>query len=87
MEIAVVDESRGVRLVTARADDTGDLGELFWAHTGGGGGNFGVVTAYEFRSPEHLATEPVGLPRASAGCTSRRSCSPGPRWTRRPSSP
>nr|AAP69581.1 putative oxidoreductase [Streptomyces griseoflavus] len=65
VEVAVVDESRTVRLVTARADDTGDLGELFWAHTGGGGGNFGVVTAYEFRSPEHLATEPVGLPRAA----------------------
>lgn len=65
VEVAVVDESRTVRLVTARADDTGDLGELFWAHTGGGGGNFGVVTAYEFRSPEHLATQPVGLPRAA----------------------
>ncbi|MFC9754061.1 FAD-binding protein [Streptomyces sp. NPDC056921] len=65
VEVAVVDESRQVRLVTARADDTGDLGELFWAHTGGGGGNFGIVTAYEFRSPEHLADGPVGLPRAS----------------------
>ncbi|MER6318248.1 BBE domain-containing protein [Streptomyces sp. NPDC001581] len=66
VEVAVVDESRNVRLVTARADDTGDLGDLFWAHTGGGGGNFGVVTAYEFRSPEHLATEPIGLARASS---------------------
>ncbi|MFJ5730056.1 FAD-binding protein [Streptomyces paradoxus] len=65
VEVAVVDETRNVRLVTARAEDPGELGELFWAHTGGGGGNFGIVTAYEFRSPEHLATEPVGLPRAS----------------------
>ncbi|MCX5339785.1 FAD-binding protein [Streptomyces atratus] len=64
VEVAVVDESRNVRLVTARADASGDLGELFWAHTGGGGGNFGIVTAYEFRSPEHLAAEPIGLPRA-----------------------
>ncbi len=64
VEVAVVDDSRNVRLVTATVDDTGELGDLFWAHTGGGGGNFGVVTAYEFRSPEHLATEEIGLPRA-----------------------
>lgn len=67
LEIAVVDQDLRVRLVTARAEDDGALGDLFWAHTGGGGGNFGVVTAYEFRSPEHLAGTDIGLPRAPSG--------------------
>lgn len=67
VEVAVVDENRTVRLVTARSEDDGDLGDLFWAHTGGGGGNFGVVTAYQFCSPEHLAATEIGLPAAAAG--------------------
>ncbi|MCE0537640.1 FAD-binding protein [Kineosporia rhizophila] len=69
VEVAVVDGDRQVRLITARANDDGELGDLFWAHTGGGGGNFGVVTAYEFRSPEHLVEPGAGvrLPRAAGG--------------------
>ncbi|WP_410634881.1 FAD-binding protein [Amycolatopsis sp. cmx-4-83] len=67
VEIAVVDEGRKVRAVTARADDDGELGELFWAHTGGGGGNFGIVTAYEFRSPAHLRSGGRILPKAAGG--------------------
>lgn len=78
VEVAVVDESRRVRLVTARATDDGALGDLFWAHTGGGGGNFGIVTAYRFRSPEHLAATPVGLPRASSGLHVRKVMYPWP---------
>jgi FAD/FMN-containing dehydrogenase len=35
--------------VIARSDDDGDLHELWWAHTGGGGGNFGVITRYWFK--------------------------------------
>ena len=35
------------RLVRARKDDP-QTGRLLWAHTGGGGGNFGIVTAYYF---------------------------------------
>jgi FAD/FMN-containing dehydrogenase len=48
VDVVVVDANRRVRVVTARKDDP-DTGDLFWAHTGGGGGTFGVITAYHFR--------------------------------------
>lgn len=49
-----LDWLRAVELVTAdgkivRADATTNP-ELFWAHRGGGGGNFGVVTALDFET-------------------------------------
>ncbi|MCW2876874.1 MAG: isoquinoline biosynthesis protein [Sphaerisporangium sp.] len=37
------------KAVIARRDDDGDLNDLWWAHTGGGGGNFGVITRYWFK--------------------------------------
>ncbi|MDL4775378.1 FAD-binding oxidoreductase [Actinomadura xylanilytica] len=50
VEVAVVRADRSVELVLATRDDTDrDLRELLWAHTGGGGGNFGVVTRFWFR--------------------------------------
>ncbi|MET8977514.1 FAD-binding protein [Streptomyces sp. NPDC004539] len=71
-----VDHLYAVEVVTVGADgraravvatrDAGDLHrELWWAHTGGGGGNFGVVTRYWLRSPGAQGTDPAGLlPRA-----------------------
>ncbi|MFI0423449.1 BBE domain-containing protein [Spongiactinospora sp. 9N601] len=35
--------------------------DLWWAHTGGGGGNFGIVTRYWFRSPEASGEDPRRL--------------------------
>jgi hypothetical protein len=47
--------------------------ELWWAHTGGGGGNFGVVTRYWFRSPGASGEEPARLlPPAPASITTFR---------------
>jgi aclacinomycin oxidase len=47
--------------------------DLWWAHTGGGGGNFGVVTRYWFRSPDASGRDPAGLlPRAPESITTFR---------------
>ncbi|SNS84097.1 FAD/FMN-containing dehydrogenase [Actinomadura meyerae] len=50
VEVAVVDADKNVRLVVGRRDDPDPgLRQLWWAHTGGGGGNFGVATRFWFR--------------------------------------
>lgn len=46
--VEVVTADGEVRLVTREDADA----DLWWAHTGGGGGNFGVVTRYLLRSPD-----------------------------------
>ncbi|PRX97246.1 FAD-dependent oxidoreductase [Allonocardiopsis opalescens] len=58
VEVAVVRDGR-VELVRASSDtDDIALNDLWWAHTGGGGGNFGVLTRMWFRglptAPEHV---------------------------------
>jgi FAD/FMN-containing dehydrogenase len=50
VEVVCVDESRKARLVRVTRDSpTQEERDLFWAHTGGGGGNFGVITKYFFK--------------------------------------
>jgi len=58
VEVVVVDEKRGVRTVIATRDPSDPNHDLWWAHTGGGGGNFGVVTRYWFRSPDVTGDSP-----------------------------
>lgn len=48
--VAVVDGAGDVRAVVATREPSDPHRELWCAHTGGGGGNFGVVTRYWFRS-------------------------------------
>jgi FAD/FMN-containing dehydrogenase len=50
VEVVIVDKNGNARAVIAeRKDEDPHLRELCWAHTGGGGGNFGVITRYWMR--------------------------------------
>jgi aclacinomycin oxidase len=65
VEVVVVDETGTARSIVATREPADPNRELWWAHTGGGGGNFGVVTRYWFRSPGGRDGDPVRrLPRA-----------------------
>ncbi|RKN39181.1 FAD-binding oxidoreductase [Streptomyces hoynatensis] len=65
IEIVTLDESGTPRTVLATREENDPNRELWWAHTGGGGGNFGVVTKYLLRSPGARGTDPAALlPRA-----------------------
>jgi hypothetical protein len=58
VEVVTVDSSgiAHVVLATSEADDPNR--DLWWAHTGGGGGNMGVVTRYFFRTPGTEGLDP-----------------------------
>lgn len=74
----------GIEVVTVGADgharkivatrEAGDPNrELWWAHTGGGAGNFGVATRFWFRSPDASGDDPDHLlPRAPRSITTFR---------------
>jgi FAD/FMN-containing dehydrogenase len=54
-----VDRSGTPRTVVATREHDDPNRELWWAHTGGGGGNFGVVTKYWLRTPDATGTDPA----------------------------
>ncbi|MFE7135312.1 FAD-binding protein [Streptomyces sp. NPDC057638] len=61
VEVVVVDAQRQARKVLATRDILDPKRELWWGHTGGGGGNFGIVTKYWFRNRGVLSTNPADL--------------------------
>ncbi|HEY6665234.1 MAG TPA: FAD-binding protein [Propionibacteriaceae bacterium] len=61
VEVVVVDDTGTVSSVVATREPGDPNRDLWWAHTGGGGGNFGVVTKYWFRSPGADGPGPAGL--------------------------
>jgi hypothetical protein len=70
VEVVMVNASgRAMSIVATR--DAGDPNrDMWWAHTGGGGGNFGIVTRYWFRSPGASGPDPASLlPCAPASMT------------------
>jgi len=60
VEVVTVDGDGRAGRVVATREASDPNRELWWAHTGGGGGNFGIVTRYWFRSlpraPESITT-------------------------------
>ena len=65
VEVVTVDLHGSADSVVATREASDPNRELWWAHTGGGGGNFGVVTRYWFRSPDSSGENPrTLLPRA-----------------------
>jgi hypothetical protein len=70
VEVVTVTATGGVQTIIATREPNDPNRELWWAHTGGGGGNFGVVTRYFFKSPGATGTDPRGLlPRPPARAT------------------
>ncbi|GHB16791.1 FAD-linked oxidase [Streptomyces viridiviolaceus] len=61
VEVVVVKAGGNARVVTATREPDDPNRELWWAHTGGGGGNFGIVTRYLFRTPGAEGGDPSAL--------------------------
>nr|CEL14048.1 secreted FAD-binding protein [Kibdelosporangium sp. MJ126-NF4]CTQ88414.1 secreted FAD-binding protein [Kibdelosporangium sp. MJ126-NF4] len=64
VEVVVVDRDGTARAVVATREPNDPHRDLWWAHTGGGGGNFGVVTRYWLRSPGATGAPSQLLPAA-----------------------
>ncbi|HEX9128368.1 MAG TPA: FAD-binding oxidoreductase [Gemmatimonadaceae bacterium] len=73
VEVVTVDESGRASSIVATREPSDPHRDLWWAHTGGGGGNFGVVTRYWFRSRDASGEDPARLlPRAPEAITTFR---------------
>jgi len=67
VEVVTVDKTGTPRTVIATREGNDPNQDLFWAHTGGGGGNFGIVTRYLMRTPGATGNDPsLLLPKPPA---------------------
>ena len=70
VEAVVVDENGKAKAVTATREADDPHRDLWWAHAGGGGGNFGVATRFWFRSRDGQGDDPtLLLPKRPSGLT------------------
>lgn len=73
VEVVTVDASGRAGSVVATREPSDPHRDLWWAHSGGGAGNFGVVTRYWFRSPGASGGDPARLlPQAPESITTFR---------------
>lgn len=61
VEVVTVDNTGTPQTVVATRNANDPNRDLWWAHTGGGGGNFGIVTKYWMRSAGAKGTNPGTL--------------------------
>ena len=70
VELVIADEGGRASAVVATREMSDANRELWWAHTGGGAGNFGVITRYWFRTPGERTDDPATmLPAAPESIT------------------
>ncbi|MFK4090051.1 FAD-binding oxidoreductase [Kribbella sp. NPDC020789] len=92
VEVVVVDRSGRARAVVATSDRDDPNRDLWWAHAGGGGGSFGVVTRYWFRDlpqpPREMLSFAVEWPWEGLDETGfRRLAANAAEWAARHSAP
>ncbi|OQR64840.1 FAD-linked oxidase [Streptomyces maremycinicus] len=61
VEVVTVTAGGSVKVVVATREPNDPNRDLWWAHAGGGGGNFGVITRFWFRTPGAVGTDPAKL--------------------------
>ena len=65
VEVVTVGAEGRANSVVATREASDPHRELWWAHTGGGAGNFGVATRFWFRAPDTTGSDPAtAMPRA-----------------------
>ena len=73
VEVVTVDAGGSPVVTVATRESSDPNRELWWALTGAGGGNFGIITRFWFRSPGASGADPTTLlPRAPESITTFR---------------